>query len=237
MQSVTPYLYSLHLGIANVFVLRGPSGLVLIDAAVQGSVAKLEAALKQHRWSLTDIRHILITHSHYDHVGGLKEVQTATGAQVWAQRLEAPGIQGEQPVSRPDPAALRPFDRLMTKVFGGNQTPSPVHKTLEGNEDLSPLFPGLRVVALPGHTPGQIGLWLEAERVLIGGDVVMNVLPWPRPTLPLPAYTVDMVEAKRSVAKAAALKPQTLCVGHGPPLRNAVVGLEGLLQRIKKHHG
>lgn len=234
MKPILPNLYWLNLPSANIYVLRGPTGLVLVDTAVAGSVSKLEAALKQHNWALKDIKHILITHGHPDHVGGLKEIQAATGAEVWAHRLEVPFIQGEQEVPRPDPKSLRAFDRLMIQIFKGGQTPSAVHKVLEGGDDLSQLYPGLTTVNLPGHAPGQIGFWLEGERLLIAGDAVMNVLPWPKPTLPLPPFTADMAEAKRSVAKAAAMKPQTLCVGHGPPLRNATAALATLLQRIKK---
>ena len=56
---------------------------------------------------------------------------------------------------------------------------------------------------------------------------MMHVMPWLH--LPLGAYTLDMAEAKRSIIKAAALKPQTLGVGHGAPLvGNALAPIDKL---------
>ncbi len=79
------------------------------------------------------------------------------------------------------------------------------------------LYAGLEVVHLPGHSPGQIGLWFPGERLLLGGDVVTHFVPW-RLTLPLAAYTPDIDEAKRSILKIAGMGVRSLGAGHGSPL-------------------
>ena len=220
MKTLANGIYQLDLGKANVFLLESKNGLALVDTEVVGAKARLVSALKKNGLALRDIRHILVTHAHVDHVGGLREVQAATGAQVWAHRLDAPFIvKGEHP-PYPERSQLSLFDRMVGTMIqsfvGDEQPPAPVHHEVEEGDVLSEVREGLRAIHLPGHSPGQVGFWLEPERVLIGGDVAMHLLPWLH--LPLGAYTPDMKEAKRSIRKVATLKPHTLGIGHGAPL-------------------
>ena len=220
MKTLIKGVYQLDLGKANVFLLEAKESLALVDTEVVGAKARLETALQKNGLALRDIRHILVTHAHVDHVGGLREVQEATGAEVWAHRLDAPFVvKGEHP-PYPERSQLSLFDRIIGAMIqsfvGDEQPPAPVHHEVEEGDVLSEIREGLRVIHLPGHSPGQVGFWLEPERVLIGGDVAMHLLPWLH--LPLGAYTPDMEEAKRSIRKVATLKPHTLGVGHGAPL-------------------
>ena len=237
MKQLAKGLYQLDLGKSNVFVLEGKDGLVLVDTAVVGVKDKLADLLEKTGFVLGDIKHILITHAHVDHVGGLREIQAVTGAEVWAHPLDAPFIvSGEHP-PYPNKAQLSLFARaagaLIQRSVGTAQPSAPVHHEVSEGDVLSTVYEGLGVVHLPGHSPGQIGFWLPEGRILLGGDVMMHVMPWLH--LPLGAYTPDMAEAKRSVIKAAALKPQTLGVGHGAPLvGNALSPMDKLASQCMK---
>ena len=220
MKTLAKGIYQIDTGKANVFLLEGKEGLALVDAGVYGVKDKLKKVLLKSGFALKDIKHILVTHAHVDHVGGLKELQIATRAQVWAHSLDTPFIlRGEHP-PYPDRSQLGLFDKAMGGFIGAfvgsRQPPAPVHNELEEGDILSAVRKNLLAVHLPGHSPGQIGFWLPEERVLLGGDVMMHLLPWLH--LPLGAYTPDMDQAKRSVQKVAMLKPQTLGLGHGAPL-------------------
>ena len=220
MKKLAKGIHQLDLGKANVYLIEGKNGLALVDTEVVGAKERLDKALQKGSFALSDIKHILVTHAHVDHVGGLHEIQAATGAQVWAHRLDAPFIvSGEHP-PYPDTSQLSLFDRgmggLIASFVGDAQPAAPVHHEVEEGDVLSEIRDGLSVVHLPGHSPGHIGFWLEPERVLIGGDVAMHLMPWLH--LPLGAYTPDMNKAKRSIHKVATLKPHTLGVGHGAPL-------------------
>ena len=220
MKRLARGVYQLDLGKANVFLLEAKDGLALVDTEVVGAKERLELALQKSGFALHDIHHILVTHAHVDHVGGLREIQAATGAQVWAHRLDAPFIESGEHPPYPDGSQLGAFDRgvgwLIASFVGDEQPAAPVHHEVEEGDVLSGIRDDLRVVHLPGHSPGQVGFWLSDERVLLGGDVAMHLTPWLH--LPLGAYTPDMDEAKRSVQKVAMLKPHALGVGHGAPL-------------------
>jgi hydroxyacylglutathione hydrolase len=79
------------------------------------------------------------------------------------------------------------------------------------------------VIHTPGHTPGHVIYLRDSERVAIAGDLLANFNflkrreelmepPW--------FFSWDRAENRRSVRKLIELKPQLVCFGHGPPLRD-----------------
>ena len=67
-------------------------GLTLVDTGVPGSADKIVAAIRQLGKQPSDVRHILVTHAHPDHIGSLAVLKQATGARVYAHPLDAPII-------------------------------------------------------------------------------------------------------------------------------------------------
>ena len=86
---------------------------------------------------------------------------------------------------------------------------------------------GLHVVDTPGHTPGHIAVFDIDSRVLVAGDALINTIDGLKG--PMPEFTVDMPTAEESVRKLAALEPQVILCGHGPPVqRDAAAQLRRL---------
>lgn len=235
MRALTQHVFQLDLLHANAYLIRSPDGLTLVDTAVKGVRPRLERQLSRAGYQLTDIRRILITHAHVDHVGGLAELVQATNAKVWAHRLAAPIIRGDMPAPRPAPDDVSTQDkligRLISSFVGGEQPPAPVDRELEDGDILDEVLPGLAVIHLPGHAPGQAGFWLPQNKLLIGGDVMMHLTP--RLTRPLGAYTPDMAGADQSILKVASLGVSTLGLGHGAPhIGNAGPAIDRLAAKL-----
>jgi hydroxyacylglutathione hydrolase len=76
---------------------------------------------------------------------------------------------------------------------------------------------GFSVLDVPGHSPGHIALWREADRTLIAGDVFFNL---PRLGAPPRSMTVDPDANRVSMRRLAELRPALVLFGHGPPLRD-----------------
>lgn len=82
--------------------------------------------------------------------------------------------------------------------------------------DQLPILGGIKIFHVPGHTPGSICLLLESKRLLIAGDVIAHRFGL---RLPLKGFTVDIEQEILSVRKIASLEFDTICFGHGSPLR------------------
>jgi glyoxylase-like metal-dependent hydrolase (beta-lactamase superfamily II) len=76
---------------------------------------------------------------------------------------------------------------------------------------------GLQVVETPGHTPGHIAVFDPESRLLVAGDALNNTIDGLRG--PMPEFTADKGAAAESVRKLAALEPEVILCGHGPPVQ------------------
>lgn len=85
---------------------------------------------------------------------------------------------------------------------------------LEALRDGDSVF-GLLLVGTPGHTPGHLAVFDPGTRLLVAGDALTNQGGLAGAD---PRFSEDLNAAAASVRKLAALEPQTILVGHGPPV-------------------
>lgn len=221
MQHLTNGIYLVEgLRLGNVYVIEGVDGLTLVDTSVPGSLSRIEKDLQSIGRKLSDIKRILITHAHWDHIGSLAELKEATGARVYAHhRYESAVLRGEQKPIYPPYSQLSALDRVVAAVWVRPlkfNLSVQVDRELKEGDRLDDVLPGLMVVDIPGHSPGQCGFWQPQLRLFFGGDLLMRT-PSGRFILPMAAATPDMEEAKRSILKVAQMNVATLCQGHGKP--------------------
>ena len=76
---------------------------------------------------------------------------------------------------------------------------------------------GLQMVETPGHTPGHIAVFDPGSRVLVAGDAISSTINGLQG--PMSEYSGDMRTAEESVRKLAALEPEVILFGHGPPVQ------------------
>jgi hydroxyacylglutathione hydrolase len=103
---------------------------------------------------------ILLTHTHFDHVGAVAPVARATGAPVYCPKIEVPVLQ--------DIMAFVPWEG-----FGPYESWDPEH-TVEGGERLELAGFEIDVVFTPGHSPGHVTYAIADEQVLFSGDVLFQ---------------------------------------------------------------
>jgi glyoxylase-like metal-dependent hydrolase (beta-lactamase superfamily II) len=170
---------------------------------------------------MEQIQNILITHAHPDHIGGLAALQERVNAHTAIHRLDAPVVTGSQDIPREKPEKLGFFGRIIHNLGSrAVMPPARIDTELNGGEVLVDVLPGLEVVHLPGHSYGQCGFWLPDKKLLIGGDVLMN-LPWGIQP-PIRAFSPDWDEVFVSIRKVADLAPEILCLGHGAIVRGNI---------------
>lgn len=212
----------------NFYVIDLGESLAVVDTGTgKGHIDRLESDLNAQGRAITEVEHILITHCHPDHMGGLAELQRRTNAHTYAHRLDAAVIRGERAQIYADPGELRGFARWLAPMVTGMApaTPARVDSHVEDGDRIEAV--GATVVHLPGHSYGQVGFLLAAQKLLLGGDVVI-VTPF-GVRMPIRAASPDWEAAKRSIKRVAALEIETLCVGHGRPIVGGAAAAVGKL--------
>lgn len=183
-------------------------GDVLVDAGYGAHGSRVVFAIAGRA-----VRAHAITHAHGDHVGGSGAVVEALGVPLWAPADDAAAVEA----GRPETAAGW-GGRLLRRL--GTWAPVAVARRLQEGDEVGP---GFVVLDTPGHSPGHVSFWRERDRVLVCADVFFNLhLPTLRHGLrhPPAVFTVDPALNRASQRKLAALRPDLVCFGHGPVLRD-----------------
>jgi hydroxyacylglutathione hydrolase len=139
----------------NCFLVWPDSGdrAVIVDPGDEAP--RLLEAIEQAGVTLDAI---LLTHTHFDHVGAVAQLARATGAKVYCPRLEVPALQ--------DINAFWPG-------FGPFESWDP-EETVEGGETLELAGLTFDVIFTPGHSPGHVTYSARDEDALLSGDVLFQ---------------------------------------------------------------
>jgi metallo-beta-lactamase class B len=191
-------------GITSVLI-TDPAGDILIDGGTEQDADLIAANIQKLGFRLSDVKYILQSHEHFDHVGGISKLQRMTGAQLIASPAAAPvldsGMAGKDDpqygLGQPFPAAR--VDRI---VHDGEQVRL-------GNTVLLAL-------ATPGHTPGAMTWhWGSCQggvcRQIVYAD---SLTPVSSKTYRFSAHPEYLALYRSSIAKVAALPCDVLLTPH-----------------------
>ena len=167
-------------------------GVVIDPGGSSGTILKRIEALK------LKVKYVINTHGHFDHIMANKDIIPATGAKL--------------AIPREDEEMLRKGGGLLLLGFIASSPPPDV--LLEEGDVIAFGNCSLQVLHTPGHSPGSISLYSEAEAVVFCGDVLFN-MGIGRSDFPGGNHQV-LLESIRS--KLFALPEETVVYpGHGPP--------------------
>ncbi len=206
-------VYRVGMGGVNVFLVDlGDDGLVLVDAGIEKDAKRIGRAILALGRKPDELRAVVVTHLHRDHIGGLQTVKDRTGAEVWMHPADA-GALREGIITREleaGPGRLRGVvARQMNRWPAKRRAPIAVeHEVLDG--DTLP-FGDLRAIHTPGHSAGHLSLLLPRDGgVLFVGDAASNWLRLGHG----PIYE-DIAEAERSLRALGALDFEVAAFAHG----------------------
>ncbi len=221
MERILEDIYCIEgLRVSKVYVIVGNDGLTLIDSGMPNSLPHIAKELQSIGHQIGEIKRILITHAHYDHIGSVSALVAASGAEVYAHhRYESEVIRGEKKPLRPPVSELYGINKFIGSRFKDQPNePTRVDHEFKGGDHLDVVLPGLEVFDTPGHSPGHSCFWQPQQRLLFAGDAIVRLFLKLQP--PMPVFCSDIEEARRSVHRIAELDVETLCMGHGKPIRH-----------------
>ncbi|MFI0905611.1 MBL fold metallo-hydrolase [Streptomyces sioyaensis] len=211
----------------NAFLVDGDDGLTLVDVGWSSAPKTLLDVVAERRLKPTEVKRIVLTHAHPDHVQGAAELRRLTGAQVVIHRDDADWLPvGRVPAHGRSGALGRIIDRLPMLHW----TPFTADRTVTDGE-LIDGSDGLRVIHTPGHSPGHIALHHEPSSTILVGDAVFH-----RGELALgpAALAADPSLRVESLTRVPA-DIQAIGFAHGAPLKHAGVdAFQQFLARLRQ---
>jgi glyoxylase-like metal-dependent hydrolase (beta-lactamase superfamily II) len=182
---------------AAIYLVVTNGHAVLVDAGCGGSTDKLIKNIRLCNVTSDQVEHILITHCHYDHTGGVKGLkETLTRAVVTAHELDAIYLeQGDNTVT-----AARWYGAVIEPFIVERKLKKPEEEILLGDKVI-------KAVHIPGHSPGSVVYLVESEgrNVLFGQDVHGPIEP---------AIKSDRAAYQKSLELLLTLDADILCEGH-----------------------
>lgn len=226
---VLPDLFQFTVQIVNVFMVGNLDSkqFTLIDAGTPHSADMIITAVEKRFGKDAKPEAILLTHGHFDHVGGLIELIEKWDVPVYAHELELPFLTGKKSYPKPDLSVEGGLIAKSSPLFPNEPIQLGEHVHLLPEDGTVPYLPQFKWIHTPGHAPGQVAFFREKDRLLIAADTFVTVKQdslYKVMTQELeingpPVYlTTDWKAAKQSVEKLAKLEPSIAVTGHGLPL-------------------
>lgn len=225
----------------NVYLIEEADGYTLVDSGwdSRASWDALTGGLAAAGADVREVRRVLVTHVHRDHVGQASRVARESGAQVWLGEAEQPTFRG----MTTDMAALVDSQRRYLLRGGAAELVAfmegqfPLPPTVDWDEprhwmrDGDPVVGNITAISTPGHTQGHTSFFDTDRGLFFPGD---HVLPHITPSIGFEAYPTDtsLPDFLRSLAKVRPLPAKLVLPAHGPVFTD----LAGRVDELLAHH-
>lgn len=206
-------------GNVHAFLLDDPAGLTLFDTLFDTDAHRVLAEIKAMGKEVTDLKHIVISHAHRSHIGGLALLKELSGATVLSHAWEADIIGGDREAQRVPITPQRPlipYAKVYYLQFGaavgfGHAPKCPIDESIREGTRIG----SIEVIHTPGHTPGHVAFWWPERKVLLAGDAIAT---YPLFSPGWPAFNLNVHQQRDSLHKMIDIAPEFIGVGHGDPI-------------------
>ncbi len=201
-----------------VYLVDAGPEQVLIDAGAGPGAEAILRNVQTLGFDPVGTGHLVATHGHIDHIGGISRIKEKTGCRVIGHQADLDAIElGDRRLTAAD-------------LYGMEYWPVKIDLILEGKEENHRLGDlDFHFIAIPGHTPGSIAVYLDLEegRILFGQDVHGPFSD---------GWGSDINEWRRSMEKLLALEADLLCEGPAGVFRGGEVRdyIESQLRRYRQ---
>lgn len=200
-----------HMGFVNCYLIETDAGYVLIDTGGSNSRKELIRELESAGCKPGLLKLIVLTHGDFDHTGNAVFLQKLFGGKIAMHNDDACMVEhGDMFVNRNKPNAII---RLLLPIFSGfrkSERFAPDLLVTDG-DDLTEYGFDARIISIPGHSKGSIGI-LTTGADFFCGDLLVNT---DKPALN--SLIDDLATAQASLQKLGTMSISTVYPGHGKP--------------------
>lgn len=207
---------------SHVYLVGDPSSgdLSLVDAGIMGKGDYKVAAIQGMGIKLEDIKRIIMTHIHLDHIGCFPEIRNKIpAAELWVHTEGAEALEKGEELTVYGAEMFREMCQSQYNLQPGAFT-FQVDRKLEGGEKLEIGNMSWEVIHIPGHSPGGIALYNSLKKILIPGDVVYADYAIGRFDL----HRADGPKLKDSLTRLGELEVEILLPGHNQIVKDLPPG-------------
>ena len=236
MLEVAEGVYRVPAKSANTYLVEAENGLVLVDTGMPGSEKRILKAVAGLGRQASDVKLILLTHRHWDHIGSAAALKKETSGKLVSHAFEKPYVAGTLVVITPRAWSI--YGRIARRVLAVGSSAAKLFRLVKYHpvlvdeaSDEEGVLDGVgmdgSIVWTPGHTKGSVSLFLNKSRVAIIGDLLMTK----RGKLREPLFMENPTQTMSSVQRILDLHPVILCPGHGKPMAPSTIRIK---ERITK---
>jgi glyoxylase-like metal-dependent hydrolase (beta-lactamase superfamily II) len=186
----------------------------MIDAGMKGTAKRLAEKLEELGAAPEDIKLIVLTHGHYDHIDGLDEVRKLTGAPVAVHESEIRPFDKLSLDSNESSAVFRMMIRIISKITPKEDSTAIKPDILITNDmELSKYGADAKIIQTPGHSAGSICV-LTDDGQCVCGDTLFDMFPGTH--YPIIVYSRKILAD--TYRKLDEINPSVYYPGHGKPI-------------------
>ncbi len=220
---MSTHIYPIPLGFDHCYLIQD-KGTIMVDGGAPKKAKEFTKAIEKIGINTHDIKLIILTHGHWDHIGSAKEIKKLTGAKIALHHLEKEWLEKSL---KPMPPRVTTWGNILSKIITVLlpliSIPGTNVDVVIGNEGISLDEYGIpgKVIYTPGHSSGSVSILLKTGEAFVG-DMAMNKFPL-RFSPGLPIFAEDPVKLNESWKSLLDLGAKVIYPAHGKPFSAEII--------------
>ena len=233
---LAPGIHRIGEGLVNSYLLEEGGEVTIVDCGAPAYWNDLPRELTSMGRTLADVRAVVLTHAHTDHIGFAERIRSERRVRVSVHELDAGMARGEEKPKNQSWAGIRigPLLGFIRFALGhGMLRSTPIAEVATFGDGATLDVPGTpRVIHLPGHSEGSAALHISARDTLFVGDAFATYNVLSGETGPqLSPFGSDLPRARESLARLDGVEAGLVLPGHGEAWTG---GLADALRRVRE---